>query len=85
MGLLSWLVIGLVVGTAAVLGSRDRGVERAAVALCAGVVGALVGGLLFSLFRWGSLAQLHAGSAVLALVGAALAVVGAAAAQRGSP
>ncbi len=85
MGLLSWVVIGLVVGIGAVVSQRDRGAEAVAVALCGGLVGALAGGLLYSLFRWGALGELRLGSAVLALLGAGLFVAGARGVRRLPP
>ncbi|MGH7544926.1 MAG: GlsB/YeaQ/YmgE family stress response membrane protein [Gemmatimonadota bacterium] len=72
MGLLSWIVVGCLVGALFALGSRDRGPETAALTVCAGVIGALAGGLVMALLRWGRLQAVHPDALVLAVVGAAL-------------
>lgn len=72
MGLLSWVLVGVVVGVFFALGSRDRSPESAVLTVCAAVIGALAGGLGMALLRWGRLDAVRLDALILALVGAAL-------------
>ena len=80
MGLLSWILAGLVVGVVFTLGGR--GLETAVVVVCAGVIGALTGGLVIALLRWGRLDAVHVDALLLSIVGAALCAAGVRAARR---
>lgn len=72
MGLLSWLIVGLVAGALAGMatGSRDQGCLGT---IAVGVLGAFIGG---ALFRWGTgddadfVSELSLSSVLVAFVGA---------------
>jgi len=72
MGILSWIVLGLVVGALAkwIMPGPDPG--GAVVTILIGVAGALVGGFLGSLVGLGSVTGFDLGSLVLAVGGALL-------------
>lgn len=72
MGLLSWLLVGLLVGLAAgkFMPGRDSWLPTLILAL----IGALVGGYISVYFNWGTLASLHSRALLLALAGALLLV-----------
>ena len=72
MGLLSWLLVGLLVGLTAgkVMPGRHSWLPTLVLAL----IGALVGGYISVYFNWGTLASLHPRALLLALAGALLLV-----------
>ena len=72
MGILSWIVLGLVVGALAkwIMPGPDPG--GMVVTILIGVAGALVGGFLGSLVGLGSVTGFDLGSLVLAVGGALL-------------
>lgn len=70
MGLLSWLVVGLLVGVAAGKLMPGRGSWLPTLILA--TIGALVGGYVSVYFNWGTLASLHPRALWLALAGALL-------------
>lgn len=72
MGLLSWLVIGLLVGLVAGKLLPGRGSWLPTLILA--TIGALVGGYISVYFNWGTLASLHPRALLLALAGALLLV-----------
>ncbi|URQ61801.1 hypothetical protein LQ939_05725 [Pantoea alhagi] len=70
MGLLSWLVVGLLVGLTASKLMPGRGSWLPTLVLA--TIGALVGGYVSVYFNWGTLASLHPRALLLALAGALL-------------
>ncbi|MGD8106893.1 GlsB/YeaQ/YmgE family stress response membrane protein [Pantoea sp. FN0302] len=70
MGLLSWLVVGLLVGLTASKLMSGRGSWLPTLVLA--TIGALVGGYVSVYFNWGTLASLHPRALLLALTGALL-------------
>lgn len=72
MGLLSWLLIGLLVGLAAGKFLAVRGGWLPTLVLA--LIGALVGGYVSVYFNWGTLASLHPRALLSALAGALLLV-----------
>lgn len=74
MSLLSWIVLGLIAGFIA---SRivNRTGEGVIVDILLGIVGAVVGGWLFSLFGMPGVNGLNVYSSVVAIIGAAVALL----------
>ncbi|AUX92683.1 GlsB/YeaQ/YmgE family stress response membrane protein [Mixta gaviniae] len=72
MGLLSWLVIGVLVGLMAGKFLAVRGGWLPTLILA--TIGALVGGYISVYFNWGTLACLHPRALLLALAGALMLV-----------
>ncbi len=75
MGILSWLVLGLVVGLLAKLimpGKQGLGIIMT---IILGVVGALLGGWLGTLFGLGTVSGFNLGSILLATGGAILVLI----------
>ncbi len=72
MGILSWIVMGLIVGALAklIMPGKDPGGFFITVLL--GIAGAFVGGFLGSLLGLGAVTGLNAGSILLAVGGAVL-------------
>ena len=68
MGFVSWIVAGLVLGLLAKIVSGLRGAADWLASPAIGIAGALLGGLIYSLFAWGSLQQFRIGSLVLAVI-----------------
>ena len=70
MGLLSWLLVGLVAGALAKLlmpGNQGGGCITTTIL---GIIGAVVGGWVFSFFGGGSVTGFNLGSLLVAVVGA---------------
>ncbi|MFD1801600.1 hypothetical protein ACFSFZ_05210 [Mixta tenebrionis] len=72
MGLISWLITGVLVGLAAGKWPGGRGSWLPVLILA--MIGALVGGYISVYFNWGTLASLHLRALLLALAGALLLV-----------
>lgn len=72
MGLLSWIVFGLLVGALAkwIMPGKDPGGCLTTMVL--GIAGALVGGFLASILGIGSVSGFNLGSVAIAVAGAAL-------------
>lgn len=72
MGILSWIVLGLVVGILAkwIMPGRDPG--GVIITILLGIAGALVGGFIGSVLGLGGVTGFNLGSLVLAIVGALL-------------
>lgn len=72
MGILSWIVLGLIVGVLAkwIMPGPDPG--GIIVTILIGIAGAFVGGFLGSLVGLGGVSGLNPGSILLAVVGALL-------------
>lgn len=72
MGILSWIIMGLIVGIAAkwMMPGKQRGGLFATMLL--GIAGAFVGGFIGSLLGLGSVTGFNAGSFILAIIGAVI-------------
>lgn len=70
MGLISWIILGLIVGALAkwIMPGKDPG--GIIITIVIGIVGALIGGFLSSLVGLGTVTGLNIGSIIIALVGA---------------
>ena len=75
MGILSWIIMGLIVGVLAkwIMPGKDPG--GIIVTICLGIAGAFVGGFAGSLLGLGSVTGFNAGSFLLATGGAVLLLV----------
>jgi uncharacterized membrane protein YeaQ/YmgE (transglycosylase-associated protein family) len=69
MGIISWIILGLIAGF---IGSKivDRQGQGFWLDIALGIVGALVGGFLFSLFGASGVTGLNVWSMIVAVVGA---------------
>ena len=70
MGILAWIVLGLIAGALAKLIMPGRDPGGIIVTILIGIAGALVGGFVFSLFGGGGVSGLNLGSILVAVVGA---------------
>jgi uncharacterized membrane protein YeaQ/YmgE (transglycosylase-associated protein family) len=70
MGIISWIILGLIVGALAkwIMPGKDPG--GIIVTIIIGVVGAIIGGFLSSLAGLGTVTGLNPSSIIIALVGA---------------
>ena len=70
MGIISWIILGLIVGALAkwIMPGKDPG--GIIITIVIGIVGALIGGFLSSLAGLGKVTGLNLGSIIIALVGA---------------
>ena len=70
MGIISWIILGLIVGALAkwIMPGKDPG--GIIITIVIGIVGALIGGFLSSLVGLGTVTGLNLGSIIIALVGA---------------
>ena len=70
MGIISWIILGLIVGALAkwIMPGKDPG--GIIITIVIGIVGALIGGFLSSLIGLGTVTGLNLGSIIIALVGA---------------
>jgi uncharacterized membrane protein YeaQ/YmgE (transglycosylase-associated protein family) len=75
MGILSWIVMGLIVGLLAkfVMPGKDPG--GLIITICIGVAGAFVGGFVGSLVGLGKVTGFNAGSFLVAIAGAVLILI----------
>ena len=69
MGIISWIILGLIAGF---IGSKivDRRGQGFWLDIALGIVGAVIGGFLFSLFGAGGVTGLNLYSLVVAVIGA---------------
>jgi uncharacterized membrane protein YeaQ/YmgE (transglycosylase-associated protein family) len=76
MGILSWIILGLVVGALAkwIMPGDDPG--GLIMTIVIGIVGALVGGFLSSLLGFGDVSGFNLGSVVIATLGSLLLLFG---------
>src|SRR6266571_3922200 len=70
MGIIAWIVLGLIAGVLAKLIMPGRDPGGIIVTILIGIAGAIVGGFLFSLFGGGGVTGLNIGSILVAVVGA---------------
>jgi len=70
MGIIAWILLGLIAGVLAkmIMPGRDPG--GIIVTILIGIAGALVGGFVFSLFGGGGVTGVNLGSIIVAVVGA---------------
>ena len=75
MGILSWILLGLIVGALAkwIMPGRDPG--GIIVTMLLGMAGALVGGAIASLIGLGNVTGINIGSIIIAVLGAILILV----------
>jgi uncharacterized membrane protein YeaQ/YmgE (transglycosylase-associated protein family) len=69
MGIIAWIVLGLIAGGLAKLIMPGRDPGGIIVTMLIGIAGALVGGFVFSLFGGGGVTGLNLGSIIVAVVG----------------
>jgi uncharacterized membrane protein YeaQ/YmgE (transglycosylase-associated protein family) len=69
MGIIAWIVLGLIAGGLAKLIMPGRDPGGIIVTMLIGVAGALVGGFVFSLFGGSGVTGLNLGSIVVAIIG----------------
>lgn len=76
MGIISWIVLGLIVGAVAkwIMPGKDPG--GIFVTILIGIAGAFIGGFIGSLLGLGSVTGFNLGSLLLAIVGALLLLYG---------
>jgi uncharacterized membrane protein YeaQ/YmgE (transglycosylase-associated protein family) len=72
MGILAWIILGLIAGAIAklVMPGKDPGGFLATMLI--GIAGALIGGAIASAIGWGSVDGVNVGSIVVAVLGAIL-------------
>jgi uncharacterized membrane protein YeaQ/YmgE (transglycosylase-associated protein family) len=75
MGILSWIVMGLIVGLLAkfVVPGKDPG--GLIITICIGIAGAFVGGFIGSFFGLGEVTGFNVGSLLLAIAGAVIILI----------
>lgn len=76
MGIISWIVFGLIAGALAKLIMPGRDPGGIIVTIIIGIVGAIVGGFIGSALGFGGVSGFNLGSFVLAVVGALILLVG---------
>ena len=74
MGVLSWIVLGLIAGYIASTLVNKRG-EGLAFDILLGIVGAVIGGWLFNAFGAAGVTRFNVGSPIVAVVGAVVLLV----------
>jgi uncharacterized membrane protein YeaQ/YmgE (transglycosylase-associated protein family) len=72
MGILSWIILGGIAGWLASIVMKRNDQMGCIANIVAGIVGAFVGGWVFSLFGGGSVSGLNLTSLVVAFVGAVI-------------
>jgi uncharacterized membrane protein YeaQ/YmgE (transglycosylase-associated protein family) len=72
MGIISWIILGGIAGWLASIVMKRNDQMGCIANIAAGVVGALVGGWVFSLFGGGSVTGLNLPSLIVAFVGAVI-------------
>ena len=75
MGILSWIIMGLIVGAIAKLIMPGKDPGGIIVTILIGVAGAFVGGFLGSVFGFGNVTGFNTGSFLLATGGAVLLLI----------
>jgi uncharacterized membrane protein YeaQ/YmgE (transglycosylase-associated protein family) len=70
MGIISWIILGLVVGALAKLIMPGKDPGGIITTIIIGIIGALIGGFLSSRVGLGTVTGLNLGSIIIALVGA---------------
>ena len=75
MGILSWIVMGLIVGLLAKLIMPGKDLGGIVITILLGIAGALVGGFIGSFLGLGSVTGFNVGSFLLAICGAILLLI----------
>ncbi|HEY0493705.1 MAG TPA: GlsB/YeaQ/YmgE family stress response membrane protein [Candidatus Dormibacteraeota bacterium] len=70
MGIIAWIVLGLIAGGLAKLIMPGRDPGGIIVTMLIGIAGAIVGGFIFSLFGGGGVSGVNLGSIIVAVIGA---------------
>jgi uncharacterized membrane protein YeaQ/YmgE (transglycosylase-associated protein family) len=70
LGIIAWIVLGLIAGGLAKLIMPGRDPGGIIVTMLIGIAGAIVGGFIFSLFGGGGVSGLNLGSIIVAVIGA---------------
>jgi uncharacterized membrane protein YeaQ/YmgE (transglycosylase-associated protein family) len=70
MGIIAWIVLGLIAGGLAKLIMPGRDPGGIIVTMLIGIAGAIIGGFIFSLFGGGGVSGLNLGSIIVAVIGA---------------
>jgi uncharacterized membrane protein YeaQ/YmgE (transglycosylase-associated protein family) len=70
MGIIAWIILGLIAGALAKLIMPGRDPGGIIVTILIGIAGAIVGGFVFSLFGGSGVSGLDLGSIIVAVVGA---------------
>jgi uncharacterized membrane protein YeaQ/YmgE (transglycosylase-associated protein family) len=70
MGIIAWIVLGLIAGGLAKLIMPGRDPGGIIVTMLIGIAGAILGGWLFSLFGGGGVDGLNLGSIIVSVIGA---------------
>jgi len=75
MGILSWIVLGLIVGVVAkfIMPGRDPG--GIVITILIGIAGAFIGGFIGSFLGFGTVTEFNAASIMLAIGGAVLLLI----------
>ena len=70
MGIISWIILGLIAGVLAkwIMPGRDPG--NIIVTILLGIAGAIVGGFIWNIITGGGVSGINIGSIVLAIIGA---------------
>ncbi len=76
MGILSWIILGLIVGVLAkwIMPGDDPG--GIVITILIGIVGALIGGLLSSALGFGTVTGINLGSVIIATLGSLILLFG---------
>ena len=72
MGILSWIVFGLIAGAIAKFLTPGRDPQGCIITMVIGIVGALLGGWIATLFGFGGISGFDFRSMVIAVIGAIL-------------
>ncbi|MBK8908352.1 MAG: GlsB/YeaQ/YmgE family stress response membrane protein [Rhodospirillales bacterium] len=75
MGILSWIVFGLIAGVIAKLIMPGKDPGGFIVSILLGIAGAVVGGFIASALGWGGVDGFNIGSFVIAVLGAILLLI----------
>lgn len=75
MGILAWIVLGLIAGVVAKLIMPGKDPGGFIVTIVIGIVGALIGGSIASALGWGDVSGINIGSIIIAVLGAILLLV----------
>ncbi|HEY4575590.1 MAG TPA: GlsB/YeaQ/YmgE family stress response membrane protein [Thermoanaerobaculia bacterium] len=72
MGILSWIIFGLIAGAIAKFLTPGRDPQGCIITMVIGIVGALLGGWIATLFHFGGISGFDFRSMVIAVIGAIL-------------
>jgi uncharacterized membrane protein YeaQ/YmgE (transglycosylase-associated protein family) len=72
MGIIGWLLMGLIAGVIAKVLLPGKGPSSLVYTIVLGIIGALVGGFIGQSLGWGGVNDFHVGSVALAICGSVL-------------